>query len=367
MKRIHGILIGLLLVGSLGTAYLAGQVDAQNKLVTADEINTVEIVRKSLPAVARIDVQLKKEVLNPGDMALEVGTGFFVRKDLLVTNYHVVRDQESINVILHNGKSVKAKIEAIDPGIDIALLKIRGVSAPKTLKFGDGKALTQGQKAILLGTPLRFQNYVTTGVFSAYTSPRNVPRDDGLGEEIGQYVLTSAAIQGGNSGGPLLDSRGGVIAVANANASNTPNMTVPGIIGIAIPGDLVKQSVDDLIRHGVSQRGTLGITMKDLDALDPALLKLAGLTSSDGAVVYDVPAGTAGAKAALRGSVRNSRGLLLVFGDVITAVNNKRVRNSFDVIRTVAAQRPGSTITLQVWRKKKKVNVKVKLQRRTNR
>lgn len=364
MKRLQVALVGLLAVGVLGTAYVAGQVTAQNKLVTSDEINTVEIVRKSLPAVARIDVQLKQEVLNPGDHPIDTGTGFFISKDMLVTNYHVIKNGESINVILYNGKSISAKVAAVDPGIDIALLKIKG-SAPKFLKFGNSKNLISGQKLIMIGTPLKFQNYVSTGVFGVYTSPKNIPRNDSLGEEIDRYVMTDANIRQGSSGGPLLDSRGAVVAVSNATASS--NLLMPDAIGVAIPGDLVKQSVKDLMSFEVSQRGTLGITMKDLDALDPALVKLAGLTSNEGVVVYDVPAGTAAAKAALRGSVRNSRGLLVVLGDVITAVNGKRVRTSFDVIRMVAAQRPGSTVTLQVWRNKKKVNVKVKLKRRTSR
>ncbi|MEW6421323.1 MAG: S1C family serine protease [Deinococcota bacterium] len=360
--RAAGIL--LLLAGAVTGAYVTGRVSAQRALVTPDEINTVEVTQKALQAVVRVDNRLRKDVLQPGDDPVETGSGFFYKQDLIVTNYHVIQDQESVSVTLYNGRRVPARVEGIDPGIDIAILRVTGVTAPKTLSFGRSAALIPGQKLITIGTPLKIQNFVTTGVFSVLASARDVPRNDQLGQEIGQYLITSANIQQGNSGGPVLDSRGAVVGVADANAA--PNSFVPGVIGIAIPGDLVRQSLDDLEKVGVPQRGTLGVTLVDLDSLDPALRQLAGLSSSEGALVDEVPAGTAGARAGLRGSLRNSRGQLLApLGDVIVAVDGQRVRNSFDVVRLVAAKRPGQIVTLRVWRNKKPVDVKVTLQKRT--
>lgn len=353
----------LLLVAGAG-AYLTGRVQAQKALVTNDEINTVEVSQAALPAVVRIDNRLRQDVLQPGDDPLEVGTGFFYTKDLIVTNYHVVQNFDSLTVTLYNGRRVPAKIAGIDPGIDIALLKVSGVSAPKTLGFGSSARLIPGQKLVVLGTPLRFQNFISTGIFSVAASARDVPRNDNLGQEIGQYFLTTASIQPGNSGGPMLDSRGAVVAVADANAAQ--NMLAQATIGVAIPGDLVKQSVDDLVKIGVPQRGTLGVTLHDLDNLDPALRQLAGLSSSDGALVWDVPAGSAGARAGLRGSLRNSKDQLLApLGDIIVAVDNQRVQSAFDVARLVAAKRPGQTVALRVWRNKKSVDLKVTLLKRT--
>ena len=360
--RAAGIL--LLLAGAITGAYVTGRVSAQRALVTPDEINTVEVTQKALQAVVRVDNRLRKDVLQPGDDPVETGSGFFYKQNLIVTNYHVIQDQESVSVTLYNGRRVPARVEGIDPGIDIAILRVTGVTAPKTLSFGRSAGLIPGQKLITIGTPLKIQNFVTTGVFSVLASARDVPRLDQLGQEIGQYLITSANIQQGNSGGPVLDSRGAVVGVADANAA--PNSFVPGVIGIAIPGDLVRQSLDDLEKIGVPQRGTLGVTLVDLDSLDPALRQLAGLSSSEGALVDEVPAGTAGARAGLRGSLRNSRGQLLApLGDVIVSVDGQRVRNSFDVIRLVAAKRPGQTVTLRVWRNKKPVDVKVTLQKRT--
>ncbi|THF84897.1 serine protease [Deinococcus sp. KSM4-11] len=364
MKAGRALGAALLIAGAGAGAYFTGRVSAERALVTTDEINTVEVSQNAVQAVVRIDNRLRKDVLQTGDDPIDTGTGFFYKKDLIVTNYHVIKDAESLTVTLFNGRKVPAKIEGIDPGIDIAVLRVTGVTAPKTLAFGQSARLIPGQKLITIGTPLKIQNFVASGVFSVLASAQDVPRNDNLGQEIGQYLITTATIQQGNSGGPLLDSRGAVVGVADANAA--PNLFVPGLIGIAIPGDLVKESLDDLEKIGVPQRGTLGATLRDLDTLEPALRQLAGLTSSEGALVMDVAAGGAAARAGLRGSIRNNTDQLVApLGDVIVAVDGVRVQNSFDVTRLVAAKRPGQTVTVRVWRSKKSVDVKVTLLKRT--
>ena len=351
------LLIGVSLLG----AYLGGRVTAQRPLVTSDEINTVEVTRQALPATVRVDVRIRADALQQGESPNDTGSGFFYKPSLIVTNYHVVQNQESLSVTLSDGRSVPAKVVGIDPGIDIAVLRVTGVGAPRTLSFGDSSRLIPGQKTIAIGAPLKYQSFISTGVYSASTV--DLQRDDELGGEVGEYMLTTTMIQGGNSGGPILDSRGAVIGVADANAS--PSQLVPGIIGVFIPANVVKQSLADLETVGVSQRGTLGVTFQDLGNLDPALRRLAGLSSSNGALISDVPAGTAGARAGLRGSLKNNEGQLVTLGDVIVAVDGGRVTNSYDVIRKVAAKRPGQVVSLTVWRNRKEVPVKVTLLKRT--
>jgi len=356
------LLGGSLLLAGLGGAYLTGRVTAQRALVTTDEINTVEVSQKALPALVRVDVRIKKDQLQPGEDPNDVGSGFFYKSNLIVTNYHVVQFQESLSIVMYDGKRVNATVEGVDPGIDIAILKVAGVTAPRTLVFGDSSRLIPGQKMIVLGTPLKYNNFVSTGVFSAITRDLG-QRADGLGQEIGQYGLTTASIQGGSSGGPVLDSRGSVVGVADANASS--NTLVPGVIGAFVPSELVAQSLSDLEKIGVPQRGTLGVTLVDLDNLDPALRQLAGLTSNQGALVDEVPAGTAGARSGLRGSLRNNKGQLLSpLGDVVVAVDGKRITNSYDLIRAVALKRPGQAVALKVWRNRKEVTVSVTLLKR---
>jgi len=357
------LLLGSLLVAGLGGAYLTGRVTAQRALVTNEEINTVQVSQKALPALVRVDVRIRKDQLQPGEDPTDVGSGFFYRPNLIVTNYHVVQYQESLSIVMYDGKRVNASVEGVDPGIDIAILKVTGVTAPRTLSFGDSARLIPGQKMIALGTPLKYNNFVSTGVFSTTTRDLG-QRADGLGQEIGQYGLTTATIQGGSSGGPVLDSRGAVVGVADANASS--NTLLPGVIGAFIPSELVSQSLSDLEKIGVPQRGTLGVTLVDLDDLDPALRQLAGLTSNQGALVDEVPAGTAGARAGLRGSLRNNKGQLLSpLGDVVVAVDGRRIANSYDLIRAVALKRPGQVVALKVWRNKKEVTVNVTLLKRT--
>lgn len=356
-------LSGTLALAALAGAYLSGRVTAQKALVTTDEINTVQVTQRAMPAVVRVDVQLRKDQLQPGDDPTDTGSGFFYKPNLIVTNYHVVQAQESLTVVMANGKRVNASLEGVDPGIDIAILRVKGVSSPRTLAFGSSALLIPGQKLITVGTPLKYNNFISTGVFSATTRDLG-QRADGLGTEVGQYLLTTATIQPGSSGGPVLDSRGAVIGVSDASAS--ANGLVPGVIGAVVPGDLVKQSLSDLETVGVPQRGTLGVTLQDLDNLDPALRQLAGLSSNQGALVDEVPAGSAGARSGLRGALRNSKGqLLLPLGDVVVAVDGRRVTSSYDVIRAVAAKRPGQTVALKVWRNKKEATVTVTLLKRT--
>lgn len=352
----------LLLCGCLG-AYFIGRVTAQQALITPDEINNVEVSRQALPATVKIDVRIRADRLQPGDSPNDTGSGFFYKPNLIVTNYHVIQDQESMAVTLYDGRRVSAKIVGVDPGIDIALLKVSGVSAPKTLTWGNSDKLIPGQKLLAIGAPIHYQNYISTGVYSAST--RNLgDRADKLGTEIGEYMLTTAMIQGGSSGGPVLDSHGALVGVADASVGDS--QLVPGVIGVFIPGNLVRQSLVDLETVGVSQRGSLGVTLQNLGDLDPALRSLAGLSSSNGALVGDVPAGSAGAKAGLRGSLKNNEGQLLApLGDVIVAVDGNRIQNSYDVIRRVAAKRPGQSVTLTVWRNRKEIKLKVTLLRRT--
>jgi S1-C subfamily serine protease len=354
-------LIALGLTAALAGAYLSGRVTAARALVTPDEINTVEVSSNALRAVVRVDVRIPKSQLREGESPIETGSGFFYKPNLIITNYHVVQFQESITVTLHDGKTVTARLEGVDPGIDIAILRVTNVTAPKTLSFGSSARLIPGQKFIVLGSPLTYQNFISTGVFS--TTARTEPPAENVGLEIPSMLMTTASIQQGNSGGPILDSRGNVVGVADANLA--ANTFVPGVIGLAIPSDLVQQSVQDLERVGVPQRGTLGVSFIDLAELDPAFRRGVGLTSSEGALVDEVPAGSTAARAGLRGSVRNAQGQLVTLGDVIVQVDGVRVKSQFDVIRLVAGKRPNQTINLKVWRNRKEVNVRALLLRRT--
>ncbi|WP_261664581.1 S1C family serine protease [Deinococcus sp. Marseille-Q6407] len=358
------LLAGLIVTGALAGAYATGQVTAQKALVVPDEVNTVEVVRQASPAVVQVNNTLAPEALMPGDDPVEVGTGFFYKKDLIVTAYHVVQNSEHLTVTLASGRTVPATVEGVDPGIDVAVLRVTAVGAPRTLAFGSSASLVQGQKLISIGSPLKIQNYVGTGIFSVMAPAAQIPRTDNLANEVGQYIVTTTSIQGGNSGGPIMDSHGAVVGIANANAA--ASSLSAGLIGIGIPGDLVKQTLTDLEQTGAPQRGNLGVTLVALEDLDPALRQLAGLVSNQGVLVDEIQAGSPAGRAGLRGSLRNSRGQLLApLGDIIVAVDGQPVSKPFDVTSLVAAKRPGDTVRLTVWRDGRRQDLNVTLQQRT--
>lgn len=363
-RSLKPLLAGLLLGGAVVGAYATGQVTAQHALVVPDEINTVEVVRGAQAAVVQVNNTLAPEVLMPGDDPVEIGTGFFYKKDLIVTAYHVVENSENLTVTLYNGRTVPAKVEGLDPGIDVAVLRVTAATAPDTLEFGSSAGLLPGQKLITIGSPLKIQNYVGTGTFSVMAPAAQIPRTDNLASEVGEYIVSTNSIQGGNSGGPILDSRGTVVGIANANAA--ANTLAAGLIGVAIPGDMVKQTLNDLEQTGAPQRGNLGVTLVSLEDLDPALRQLAGLVSNQGVLVDEIKAGSPAGRAGLRGSLRNSRGQLLApLGDIIVAVDGRPVSRPFDVTSLVAAKRPGNTVRLTVWRDGRRQDLSVTMQQRT--
>lgn len=338
--------------------------DAAPKLVTPDEINNVEVRQKAARAVVTVVAKYPPEQLQPGEPAEGYSSGFFISPTLVVTNYHAIDGAIGYSVILHDGTTRPVTIYNLDPGIDIALLEVKGIKAPGVLRFGDSSSLVPGQKLIVLGSPNGYPNNMSVGVFSSFN--RVEPPVDEIGTEIPRMILTDANIQQGNSGGPILDSRGNVVGVADASIQNA--VGTGGLLGLGIPAALVSQSVSDLQKFGSTQRGSLGqdVKLRDLSDIDPVFLKAVGLNSSNGAVVDSVPPGTPAARAGLRGSRRDpNSGKLTEIGDIILKVNDKQVRDRYDVIQEVSRFRPGQSVTLSLWRNNRPVTVKVAITART--
>ena len=342
--------------------YLTGWVTAQPKLVTPDEINTVEVASKAMPAVVTVIAKIAPEAVQPGEDGFVTSSGFFYKSNLVVTNYHSIdNDPVGVTVQLRDGRRFPATIEAVDPGIDIALLKVEKITAPATLKFGNSKSTLPGQKLIVLGSPSGKPNNVSTGVAGSFN--RIDEFNDDIGVEIPEMLLTDANIQLGNSGGPVLDSKGAVIGVVDANLTNA--IGAGGVIGLAIPSNIVAESVNDLEKFGVSQRGQLGATLKDLAELEPITRKLSGLSSDQGAMILEIEPGSPAAKAGLRAAVLDKDGKLESLGDIILKVDNRVTKGRFEVIQEVAKRRPGQSVGLTVWRNKSPLQVKVSIVART--
>ncbi|HEX2863936.1 MAG TPA: trypsin-like peptidase domain-containing protein [Deinococcales bacterium] len=341
----------LVVLAASAAGYYAGflQADAATKLVTPDEVNNVEVYSKAKPAVVTVDVTFPDQALQPGESNRLLSTGFFVSANEVVTNYHAIAGAQEFHVLL-----------ASDPGLDVALLEVKGARAPAVLRFGSSDALLPGQRLIVIGSPAGNPNTISVGVFGSFN--RIEPPVDNIGTEIPRMILTDANIQPGNSGGPVLDSKGEVIGVVDANLQNAVGSG--GVIGLAIPGSMVAQSVSDLRNFGVSQRGNLGAKLADLASIDPVFLRAVGLSSTAGALVDEVEPGSPAETAGLRGSVRNRDGKLAELGDIILKVNDTTVADRYGVLQEVAKARPGKVVTLRVWRNKAPVTVKVTIKAR---
>ncbi|MDF2549415.1 MAG: htrA [Chlamydiales bacterium] len=265
------------------------------------------------------------------------GSGFIVSADgYILTNNHVVRDAESIQVVMNNGKEYEARMIGQDANTDLAVIKIEGQNYPY-LPLGDSDALDVGDWVAAIGTPLNLQATVTAGIVSA--KGRNNLRL----AELEDFIQTDAAINQGNSGGPLLNMGGEVIGINTAIATNTGGYMG---IGFAIPSNMANHVMDQLIQGGTVSRGYLGVSMQQIDA---ELAKSFGLLSTEGALVCDV----------VKGSPAEAAGIQR--GDIILKLNGQQMPHIFALKNAIALLKPGSKVKLELIRANKPVQVTVEI------
>lgn len=260
-------------------------------------------------------------------------SGFIISPDgYVLTNGHVVRDGDLIEVQLEDGRQFEASLIGIDPNTDIALVKIDAKNLPY-LEFADSSKLKVGQWVIAVGNPLGLQTSLTVGVVSG------VGRNNLDLAALENFIQTDAAINRGNSGGPLLNARGEVVGMNTAIASGSGGNIG---IGFAIPSNLLSFVVDQLRNNGNVTRGYIGVVIQPIDY---DLAKALGLDRVEGALVSEIqedsPAGKAGLKR----------------GDIILKVNGKAVDNPGALRNAVSTMKPGAKIALQVMREKKQINL----------
>jgi S1-C subfamily serine protease len=290
-----------------------------------------------------------------------IGSGFVV--DLeghVVTNNHVVEAAPDLLVSLADEHTVPAQVIGTDPGSDLAVLKI-DVSPDHLVpvELGDSANLRVGQRAIAIGNPFGLERTVTTGVISSLG--RTLPREDS-DFQLAQVLQTDAAINPGNSGGPLLDSQGRVIGVNTAIRSLTG---VSSGVGFAVPVDIVKRVVPELIATGRYRHTWLGVRGQTIttEMVDPLDLKV-----ENGILVFAVEPGGPAEKAGLHGGTREVQvaGVpMQAGGDVIVAINDTTVKRFEDLINYLSANTSvGDTVALTVVRSGKELKISAILDER---
>ncbi|MDO4709118.1 MAG: Do family serine endopeptidase [Pseudomonadota bacterium] len=254
-----------------------------------------------------------------------LGTGFLISADgYVLTNHHVVEGADEISVRLADKREMKAKLVGSDAQSDVALLKVEGHGLP-ALRLGGSGAVKPGQWVVAIGSPYGLDHSVTAGIVSA------VGRSTG-GQQYVPFIQTDVAINRGNSGGPLLNTRGEVVGI------NSQIFSVSGGfqgISFAIPIDTAMNAVEQLKKTGQVRRGLLGVNMQSLSS---DLARGMGLPDSRGALVSNVEAGGAADKAGIQP------------GDVIRSFNGTAINQTSDLPPLVGALPPGSKVRLGVWR-----------------
>jgi serine protease Do len=270
-----------------------------------------------------------------------IGSGVLISPDgYIVTNNHVVDGAMDIRVTMHDRRILKARLIGTDPLTDLAVIKVEGSNFP-SVPWGDSSVLRPGATVLAFGNPYGFRFTVTRGIVSALNRPNPFADDR---RKPGEFIQTDAAINPGNSGGPLVDARGEVIGINTFLVS--PSGTFSGM-GFAIPEQIVKPTVDALVRNGKVTHGYMGIGISDVT---PENSKFFDMKENIGAVVTQVEPGTPGAKAGLK------------VGDVITRLDGKTVNDAGQLQMEVGQKTPGTTIKLDVLREGKSVDVPVTLE-----
>jgi serine protease Do len=323
-------------------------------------VNFADVVERLNPAVVNIDTttrgserRRKSRTPSPGDPfdapfdfgaprerdtpRRGAGSGFIIDADgSILTNNHVVDRAERITVKLSDGRTMRARMIGADPDTDIALIKVDGQSGLPVAALGDSSTLRMGEWVCAIGNPLGYEHTVTVGVVSF------------LGRKLfdmslDNYIQTDAAINFGNSGGPLINSRGEVIGINAAISSRASS------IGFAVPINGAASVLPQLRARGRVSRGYMGVGLRDVDADLERSLKL---SVDHGALVQDITAGSPADRAGLRPY------------DVITSLDDRPISNDDQLIREISARAPGSAARLRLLRDGRDQTLTVKLAER---
>lgn len=331
------LLIGAGVGGGVGAAValetdddpVAQESGAGNEPVAESGSSTAALYQRVKDAVVEIHASNGSQETPFGErQGQATGSGFVIDEDgHIVTNQHVVSGAESVRVEFADGTEVDAEVVGTDPSTDIAVLDVdRPASELTPLSFASTGSLQVGSPVIVLGSPFGLEGTLTTGVISAVGREIQAPN----GFTIENAVQTDAALNNGNSGGPVLDTQGRVVGVAAQIRSESGGSDG---VGYAIPGDTAKRVADELIADGKVEHAYLGVSLED-----------------DGAArLVNVVAGSPAGQAGLR------------TGDVVTEVDGKAIETGDELREAIDAKKPGDELELKVQRGESERDVTVEL------
>jgi S1-C subfamily serine protease len=382
-RRAVEILIAALAGGAvvLGGAAALGKLDSSTTVVREvanasgesaafsepHHMSINDVYRAAAPGVVHIDAVTKTALPadpffgTPGGTEVQraIGSGFVIDKaGHIVTNEHVVAGASSVQVSFSDNEKIKAKVVGQDAATDVAVLQVDAAArALKPLPLGDSDAVRVGDQVIAIGNPLGYDRSVTSGIVSAVGREIQSPN----AEPIGHVIQTDAALNHGNSGGPLLNADGQVIGV---NAQIAPSASNANIgIGFAIPISTVKQVAAELIKHGKVAHPFIGIRVQPLT---PDIARVFHLPVQHGLLIAKVYPGTGAERAGLKAGktlVTVNGESWPADGDIIVRANGHPVATVDQLLNVISEKKPGDTVRLDVYRGTKHLTVNVRLGR----
>ena len=320
-----------------------------------DEQNNVDVYRRVIPSVVNITSKTMAYDFFWGPMPEEgQGSGFIIDRDgHILTNYHVVGDASQLEVTLHNKKTYRATVIGRDRAHDLAVIQIKATDLTPAV-LGDSKNLQVGQKVFAIGNPFGLAGTMTRGIISSLRPIRSPE-----GAYIEEAIQTDAAINPGNSGGPLLNSHGEVIGINSLIATGGSNQSAG--IGFAIPINTAKAVLNDLITLGTVRRPSLGIVSLPIG---PELAQEIGLPADYGVLIIRVVPGGAAERAGLHGGTERAylgASQIMLGGDLIVAIDGDAIGDQQDLSNAMNEHRAGDTVTVTIYRSRRKMNVPVVL------
>jgi S1-C subfamily serine protease len=333
-----------------GSAYLTENAPAgiTNPALATDEQNNIEVYKTISPGVVFItSTSFSNDFWDAGERS-GTGSGFVIdAQGHILTNYHVIEGAQRLSVSFGD-KSYPATKVGQDPDTDLAVIKVDAPrEALKVIPFGDSDNLVVGQKVLAIGNPFGFARTLTTGVISGLQRPIRARNN----RQIEGAIQTDASINPGNSGGPLLDSSGRVIGI-NSQILSPAGGSVG--VGFAVPANIAKRIVPQLIKNGAVVRPKLGIVPFNVANLQMRL------PVTEGVGIYQVYPNTSASAAGLRGLTQTPDGDVEL-GDIITSIDGERVNNSDDLYRILDKHQFNDVVQVEVFRDNRRTKVPVRL------